>query len=107
MSSRSRVWSSAALWYRGTGVVYGARCDLSSPYVLQQPCVAEPIKEDAWEDSREPSSDIILVPPTSDSGCGGVTDTRPEASTLLVCYNGNSGGSVRIQTSAAAADDAA
>ncbi|KAF0301727.1 Parathyroid hormone/parathyroid hormone-related peptide receptor [Amphibalanus amphitrite] len=63
------------------------------------PCVAESIREDALEDSREPSSDIILVPPPP---APATTDPRSAASTLLVCYNGDSGGSVRIQTAPAA-----
>ena len=64
--------------------------------------MVEPIKEDAWEDTREPSSDIVLVPSGGDGA-------RPETDTLLVCYNGGSGGSVRIQTSTCtpAADPAA
>ena len=57
-----------------------------------QPCVAEPIKEDAWEESREPSSDVILVPPPPPP------PPPPGPSGLLVCYNGDSGGFVRIQT---------
>ncbi|XP_043236764.1 glucagon receptor-like isoform X3 [Amphibalanus amphitrite] len=65
----------------------------------RQPCVAESIREDALEDSREPSSDIILVPPPP---APATTDPRSAASTLLVCYNGDSGGSVRIQTAPAA-----
>ena len=62
--------------------------------------MAEPIKEDAWEESREPSSDIVLVPPPPSSSYD--NPALPESSALLVCYNGGSGGSVRIQTSSCA-----